>query len=85
MSTVVHSDGIKTAIHTSNFQTKARLNYLLRSGMIQEQVDSLEKQWQIDERKAHDAEHDRVVEMVRFLREGCGNAPRADMYLDNSK
>ena len=81
MSTVTHPDGIKTAIDTSKFQGKARLSFLRRCGMSDQQVDALATQWQKDEQQAHADEHQRVLEMVRFLRDDCAAPDRAAMYL----
>jgi predicted adenine nucleotide alpha hydrolase (AANH) superfamily ATPase len=80
MSTVIHADGIKTVIHTSQWKNKARLNFLLRAGMSEQRVKSIEEDWEKDVQQAHAAEHARIVGMIQFLRDECKNPERAEMY-----
>lgn len=80
MSTVIHADGIKTVIHTSQWKNKTHLNFLRRSGMADQQIKSIEIDWEKRNEQAHAAEHSRIVGMIQFLRDECNSPERAEMY-----
>ena len=64
MTTQIHTDGIKTVVHTSNFALDRQASFLRRSGADEATVAYFYEASAAAEKTAHLAEHDRKVAWI---------------------